>query len=292
MSAAPRIDLGCPPAHAEIEGVRTAWFRRGAGPAVVFLHGGAPGACSELNWFRNFGSLADAGYEAIAFDQPGFGRSATPEDASIEFRYRHAGSFLRFLGDRPLYLVGNSIGGLLATLLVLRLAGEGVKIRGLVVAAPFPYFPVAGRTQAEQAAHRARLSGVEQSFESVLALCRRTFYDPSFASETLVRFRLSMLQDGNWRAFQARNQAGNAFDTAALEERTVDTPALVVWGIQDRSVPVEVGIEAMKRYVNAQFLFLPQCAHWPQTEQANAFNRALAGFLQEREHDEARQKGD
>jgi 2-hydroxy-6-oxonona-2,4-dienedioate hydrolase len=281
------IGIECERSFADVEGIRTAYYRLGKGPKVVLIHGGAPGACSDLNWFRTFGALVEAGYEAIAFDQPGFGHSASPEDHSIDFRFRHANAFLKSITGGPVYLLGNSVGGLLSIMLAYRLdASSACQIKGMVVAAPFPHFEVSDQVRAKQAIHRTRLGGIEANFESIRALCLNTFFDPRFVTDELVSFRLSMLQGSNWQAYKQRALSGGNFDTADLRGRTMDLPALVIWGIDDRSVPVEVGIQAMDHFTNAQFLFLPHCSHWPQTEQAPAFNRALLGFLHSMHHHE------
>jgi pimeloyl-ACP methyl ester carboxylesterase len=265
---------------AEVEGIRTAYYRGGRGPMIVLLHGGAPGACSDLNWFRTFDPLIKSGYEVVAYDQPGFGHSQSPKDHSIEFRYRHAYAFLRFLEVTTPVLIGNSIGGLLAVLLALRSQGvAGPKIDRLILAAPFPHFALSEKLQAERAQHRGRLSGIEQSQQSIRTLCLNTFYDPAYASDELVQFRLGMLEGENWAAHKERAKIGSTFDMESIKGRSLDVPALVIWGREDRSVQVDVGIEAMSHLDKARFLFLPNCAHWPQIEQAEPFNAAVIDFL-------------
>jgi 2-hydroxy-6-oxonona-2,4-dienedioate hydrolase len=277
------IGIDCARSFADIEGVRTCYYRRGRGPTLVLLHGGAPGACSDLNWFSNFNVLADAGFDVVAFDQPGFGHSAAPPDWTLEFRYRHAHAFLRSLKVKSLTLIGNSIGGLLCTLLAYRLKESAdFRIEGLVLAAPFPHFEMGEAARAKYLGHRSRLAGVEANFASVQALCRNTFYRAAEATDDIVQLRLDMLQGDNWLAYRKRTEVGNTFDTDAIRGEPLNVPALVVWGLNDRSVPPEVGIQAIEHFTNAQFLFLPHCGHWAQTEQAPAFNRATLGFLQSR----------
>jgi 2-hydroxy-6-oxonona-2,4-dienedioate hydrolase len=264
-----------------VEGVKTAYYREGSGPTVVLLHGGAPGACADLNWFSNFHVLVDAGFEVIAFDQPGFGHSGAPSDWTLEFRYQHARAFLEALGVQSLYLIGNSIGGLLSTLLAYRLkASPELRIEGLILAAPFPHFEMSGAAREKYLVHRIRLTGVEATYGSVQALCRHTFHNPDRATDPIVELRLSMLQGDNWIAYRKRAEVGNTFDTEAIQGQPLDTPALIVWGLNDKSIPPEIGVQAMEHFSDAQFLFLPHCGHWPQTEQATTFNHAALGFLQ------------
>lgn len=273
------LGIDSPRQHISVLGIDTAYYRAGSGPTVVLLHGGAPGACSDVNWYGNFSFFVAQGFDVIAYDQPGFGHSAAPGDHTIDFRYRHAVAFLERLGVRRAFLVGNSIGGLLSVLMHARRSELTFGIDALVLAAPFPHFPVSDVAKGKYEEHRRRLTGVEPSFESVQALCRNTFFSSEKASDEIVRLRLSMIAGRNWRSLLGRRAAGNQFDAQGLERGSIDARALVIWGLNDRSVPVEVGLEAMSRFSNAQFLFLPKCGHWPQTEQSETFNEAVLAFL-------------
>ena len=71
----------------DVDGVRLRYFEQGDGPAVVFLHGASLGSSADV-FARNLPAFADAGFRAIAFDQPGFGLSGAPEDHSLAFRRR------------------------------------------------------------------------------------------------------------------------------------------------------------------------------------------------------------
>src|SRR5690606_23162174 len=154
-------------------GIPTAYYRKtpsgsGARPTVVLFHGGAPGVCADLAWFRNFDALVEAGYEVIAFDQPGFGHTGMPEDHTIEFRYRHALAFLEALGLKSAHLIGNSIGGLLCTLIAHRTKSIA---RSLVLSAPFPFFDVPAAVIEKLAKHRSRLESIEPTFDGIRKLC-------------------------------------------------------------------------------------------------------------------------
>ncbi|WBY02385.1 alpha/beta hydrolase [Ramlibacter tataouinensis] len=260
-------------------GVRTAYYRAGSGPVLVLLHGSSPGACSELNWFRNFDALAEAGFDVLAFDQPGFGYSSAPQDHGVEFRYRHAVAVLQALQVGRAVLVGNSLGGLLAVLLHGRQREAGLRIDGLVLAAQFPHFEIPAPTRARMQQHLARLGGVEPTAQSVRALTANTLADHANLTDELLQLRLDMLAR-TYEAHQARGRAGMQFDAQAIRATPVDAPSLVVWGLDDHSLPAEIGIEAMQHFSNAEFVFLPRCGHWPQTEHAGRFNRLATEFAQ------------
>lgn len=268
----------------DVLGIRTAFYRSVSGEqagaskgTIVLAHGGAPGVSAELNWFRNFGVLAGAGYTVIAYDQPGFGYSGIPDDHGIEFRYQHMVAFLNSLAIDSVHLCGNSIGGLLCSLYALR-APKGVRVSSLILSAPFPYFDPPAIVEERLLAHRSRLGSIEPTFESIKKLCLNTFNQPAQVTDSVVQLRLDMLEGERWDAYKAR-AGSRAFDRDTLRGRRVDTPTLLVWGVEDRSLPYEIGIEAMQHYSHGRFLFLTQAGHWPQTEQSQAFNEAAVGFL-------------
>lgn len=274
-----RFSIGAPCQSVEILGIRTAYFRAGRGPRVVLLHGGAPGACSEVNWCCTFDDLVEAGFDVLAYDQPGFGRTAEPTEHSIEFRYAHLVALLRVFGIERATIVGNSIGGLLAMLLYHRHEHHKILVGRLVLIAPLPHFPLQASTRARYSAYRQRLTSLEPSYESVRELCSNTFADIGRIPDSLVLRRLEMMQGAHWDSVLARRRAGNDFDGDGLAEAKCDALTLVIWGLQDRSIPPEVGLEFMPRLQRGEFVFMQGAGHWPQIELADDVNALLIDFL-------------
>ncbi len=94
--------------------------RVGAGPEVVWIHGLGEQSAS-------FDAICAAlpGFTHVLPDLPGYGRSAWPEAAaSLAIT---AGQLARWIGGRRPFLVGHSMGGVLATMI-----GELVPIAGIV----------------------------------------------------------------------------------------------------------------------------------------------------------------
>jgi pimeloyl-ACP methyl ester carboxylesterase len=83
----------------------------GEGPVVTLLH---PGLWDRRTWDPQIGSLIQAGYRVIRYDQRGYGRSSLPEPGA---RYSPVGDLAAVLDDRGVErsaLVGCSMGGALA----------------------------------------------------------------------------------------------------------------------------------------------------------------------------------
>src|SRR4051812_12053589 len=89
----------------------------GDGEPMVWIHG--LGACWQT-WLENLPHFARS-HRCIALDLPGFGASPMPaEDISIERYAAIVDELLRGLGIERAVVVGNSMGGFIATELAIR----------------------------------------------------------------------------------------------------------------------------------------------------------------------------
>lgn len=88
----------------------------GDGPPVLLLHGWM--FASDLNWFRTYGPLAEAGYRVLAVDHRGHGRGLRPDEPfRLASCASDAAALVRTLGCGPVIAVGYSMGGPIASLM-------------------------------------------------------------------------------------------------------------------------------------------------------------------------------
>jgi 4,5:9,10-diseco-3-hydroxy-5,9,17-trioxoandrosta-1(10),2-diene-4-oate hydrolase len=59
----------------------------------------------------------------------------------------------------------------------------------------------------------------------------------------------------------------------------VTNPTLIVWGREDRIVPVVCGEQYRKLLPNARLAVLDRCGHLPPIEQPDTFARLVLDFL-------------
>jgi 4,5:9,10-diseco-3-hydroxy-5,9,17-trioxoandrosta-1(10),2-diene-4-oate hydrolase len=62
----------------------------------------------------------------------------------------------------------------------------------------------------------------------------------------------------------------------------IRVPLLIVWGREDRVIPVAHALRAAREVPNCKVYIFPRCGHWPQMERAKEFNRLLLQFLEGR----------
>jgi pimeloyl-ACP methyl ester carboxylesterase len=88
----------------------------GNGPPVLLLHGWM--FPSDLNWFRTYKPLADAGYRVLALDARGHGRGLRADESfTLSGCASDAAALVRDLGCGPVTAVGYSMGGPVASLM-------------------------------------------------------------------------------------------------------------------------------------------------------------------------------
>jgi pimeloyl-ACP methyl ester carboxylesterase len=259
----------------EIDGLRTYAIKTGTGPAVVLIHGGAPGACARVNWGPAIDPLAAAGFTVCAYDQPGYGQTDNPEDFSLEYRVRHAKAYIESLGLDRYIVLGNSQGSYIAA----RIALEDPRVYRLVLVASGTLAPkgsVAADAQSRE--HAERLCAYVPSLENSRSLTSQTLVNPERVTEELVRLRYEMSTGKNREAEELRR--GTPAPRPITDElKNLKAPVLLLWGAQDSGAALERSLLLLQSIPGAELHIFDRCGHWVQWDQADRFNTIVRDFL-------------
>ena len=266
----------------EVDGVATFYHEAGEGDAVVLVHGAGPGASGLSNWSRNIEPLARR-FRVLTIDLPGFGRSAKLPVPPRFFEYYglHLGRFLDTLGIGRAHLVGNSLGGGASMMLALR---RPEKVGKMVLMGSGGGYPV---TSVMPTTGLKMLMGFYQppgpSRERLMAFLREMVFDQESVTDALVEQRLAAATAADVVAcppFGFRDGKPPMPDEV-WRERIDQLPhqTLIVWGREDRIMPLDNGFTLMKQIPNARLHVLPKCGHWAQWERADEFNPLVEAFL-------------
>lgn len=254
----------------------------GDGEAVIMLHGGGPGAGGWSNYSRNLGPLVQAGYRVILKDSPGFNKSdpVVMDEQRGLVNARAVKGLMDALNIEKAHLVGNSMGGATALNFAIEyperigkliLMGPGGLGSSLFSAMPMEGIKLLFKLYAEP------------TLENLKQMLSVFVFDQTQITDELI--------EGRWRAIQ-HNQVHlrnflvstqrvplSAWDvTSRLGEIKAET--LVIWGRDDRFVPLDHGLKLAWHIHDARLHVLPRCGHWAQWEHAEEFNRLLIDFLQ------------
>ena len=235
----------------------------GSGPPIVFLHG-----LLGLNrhWTRTASRLADHS-RCVMIEAPLLelrGRRCSIEGVQAIIRQEIVDAI-----NEPAVLVGNSLGGHIALRLAL---SDPHMVRGLVLAGASGLFE---RTFERDVQHRPSQEWINRKIADLFA-------DPSRMPEDAVTHAYTELRKrGSARALVRLSRSAKA-DHMGSRLPGVNVPTLLLWGRQDRVVPLWVGQKLARDLPRAELVVLEDCGHMPAEEAPEASFATVDRFLSAR----------
>jgi pimeloyl-ACP methyl ester carboxylesterase len=215
------------------------------GTPLVFIHG--LGGSAE-NWLFLFPRLSKK-YRLYALDLPGFGRTPlAPEGTNIRTHALYVQRFLDAMGLSQVTLVGNSLGGWIATRFALD-APERVRHLYLL--------------------NSAGLSreGMFTPYTPDYAAARRAI--AHFSGRPVVRvpkFLLKAMVEGSRRpAFAGFIEHYDKQEELDDELSQVHVPTTIIWGTEDRILPLTCAHDFHEGIPGSKLILLTGVGHTPQT---------------------------
>jgi pimeloyl-ACP methyl ester carboxylesterase len=256
----------------EVDGLRIAYERAGAGPPLVLLHGYV--GDGPTTWRPQLQGLGDD-FTVVAWDAPGAGRSSDPPESFGMAGYAAClAGFVERLGLGRPHVAGLSFGGALALALCRRHAALPST---LVLASAYAGW--AGSLPAEVTDQRLRQAMVlaDLSPAEFVGTLLPTMFSEATPPESVDAFEASMLgfHPVGFRAM-ARASAENLRDVLPR----VDVPTLLVHGGQDVRAPLPVAEDLHTAIPGSTLVVLPDAGHVCNIEAPEAFNQAVRSFLQ------------
>lgn len=272
MTTSPEI------AHSrQIGPTRINYHDQGQGKPVLLIHGSGPGVTAWANWRLVLPVLAERA-RVIAPDLAGFGytHSDDPADTSVEGWVRQVIGLLDALEIEECSIIGNSFGGAIAVQTALRHRARVTKLVLMgSVSLSFPITPGLDKVW-----------GYQPSREAMRELLMKIFaYDPALITEDLVEMRYqASIRDDVQQRFAAlfpapRQRWVNSLATTEERLASLDIPTLLIHGIQDQVIPVDVSRRAASVLPQAQLHEVDRCGHWVQIEHTAEFLRTVQEFL-------------
>ncbi len=264
-----------------LSGAEVVFAEIGDGEPILFVHGLGG---SWRNWLENLPHFGRH-HRAIALDLPGFGESPMPRwPIDIPAYGRLISEFCEELGiDRLAALVGNSLGGFVATEAVL---GDQHRFERLVLvdAAGLSLVDASRRqVNATWKAMRLATSRLAQPRHTWFARPRgrrvafgRVIHEPERLAPELLREQIEPGLNSPGLADALNSMVG--YDTRSrLAE--IEIPTLIVWGREDRLVPLEAAYAYRRRIPHASLEILDRTGHLAMLERPQEFNGLLDKFL-------------
>ena len=241
--------------YVEVDGCKTHLRRGGKGRPLLYLHG-ASGAPVILPFMEK---LAER-FDVLVPEHPGYGQSDEPEwlENIHDVAYFYL-DFLQALKLEKAVVIGSSMGGWMAMEMAVR---NTSRIGSLVLVSPAGLFA--------EGAQPADIFLLPQE-----EMVRKLFHEQKYAEQ-----RLAMPETPESIDLGLKNRHTTA--RLAWEPRLhdpflpkwlhrIDVPVSIVWGAQDKILPVATAHEIKRLIPKAELNIFENCGHLPQVEQMEKF---------------------
>lgn len=269
--------------YVQVGNIRTRFWVLGDGQSsAILLHG--LGGYLE-NWEDNVAAIAQS-RRVYALDLVGFGRSDKPHvKYSIPYLTEFVHEFMIVQDIDRTALIGESMGGAIALQFALQYPQL---VEKMVLAASVGFgkegsiflrimsLPILGDLFARP------------SREGTAQFLRQIFHDQDLITDDWIEesFEMSSLQGAKRCFLSALRSICNIWGVRSVVYQPIlnrleliEVPTLVIWGAQDRFLPVRHAHQAVKRLPNARVHIFDSCGHVPNIERAEEFNALVLDFL-------------
>ena len=254
----------------------------GSGDPILCLHG----LGANIYTWRHFIARLSRNNKLILVDLKGFGASPKPYDTNYSIQDHADEIYKIILRDNltNLTLVGSSLGGGIALLLAIRLsAQEPARLSKLVL--------ISSGGNAENLPRYLKLLRsvlgsliVYSSPRKIAAkfVLRACYYDRKKITKEQVNAYSGPIANpgGRHALFQTAKQCiPPDIDGILAKLKTITVPTLILYGREDRVIPIQVAELLHQSIPNSSLEFIEQCGHIPQEEKPEETIARISKFL-------------
>jgi pimeloyl-ACP methyl ester carboxylesterase len=257
----------------DVNGLRIAYHRAGAGPPLVLIHGFVGDGATTWRWQLH--GLRDE-FTVVAWDAPGAGDSADPPPGFGLADYADClAGLVQNLGLNRPHVAGLSFGGTLA----LELYRRHPRLPATLVLAS-AYAGWGGSLPADVVQKRVEQALALASLppEDLVAALLPTMFSPNAPPEAVEAFGDSM------RRFHPAGflaMAHSAADSLRDVLPDIAVPTLLLCGDKDVRAPRSVAEDLHAAIAGSTLVVLPDVGHVCNLEAPAEFNRAVRAFLRD-----------
>jgi 2-hydroxy-6-oxonona-2,4-dienedioate hydrolase len=236
------------------------YIEEGEGEPLILLHGlfGALSNFGDLiNYFRNHNKVVVPLLPLLDMDLL---------HTSVGGLQKFVHKFIEYQDYQNVHLLGNSLGGHVAILHVLK---NPERIKSLILTGSSGLFENGmGDTYPKRG-----------DYDYIKKKTELTFYDPKIATKELVDEVYDMVNN-RLKAIKIIALAKSAIRNNLGEDiNQIKQPTLLIWGNNDTITPPFVGREFQRLIPQSELHFIDKCGHAPMMEVPDEFNRILHKFL-------------
>jgi 3-oxoadipate enol-lactonase len=260
---------------------------QGTGSTAVFLLHGVGGG--HGTWAATQVALAQHGYQAVAWDMPGYGSSASITPYTTAGLAQSLHQLIAHIGAQRNVLLGHSMGGMVAQEALALGAQHNHTIDAAVFYATSPAFGKPGGDWQQQFLND-RFAPLDAG-KGMATLANDVVRNMFAHNDLSAPFNNAALQLAIAAAQHSMAAVPEATYRAALSAIVsfnqlaslphIDIPTLCLAAEHDRNAPPAVMQKMASHIANAHYTCLPNCGHLAHMEQPEIFNQTVLNFLQQ-----------
>ncbi len=248
-----------------INGLRINYKIAGEGPALLILHGW--GGSSD-SWIKVQEILANQDYRVIVPDFPGFGRSITPREPwGIDDYTGFIFNFVKEIKLKDFFLLGHSFGGRVSVRFA-SLYPERIKSLILCDSAGIRPKPGLKTMIIFWLARVGNAIFTPKHLQRFKDSARNIFY-------IFLRNKDYVKANGTMKKTIKKVLDEDLFSDLAK----IKTKTLIVWGEQDRMVPLKYAHVFKENIENSKLEIIPKAGHSPHLENPKKLSEIILEFL-------------
>ena len=276
-------DWGAPRTF-DYQGIKINYYEAGQGPPVLLLHGF--GGCA-YTWRYLIPPLAVA-HRVLTLELKGYGLSDKPRDGhyAVADQADIVAEFIRRQDLHDLVIMGHSMGGGVALMTYLKLQqddpGRIIKLV-LIDSAGYPQKLPWFIRLAKIPGANILAALLPPRFAAALVLKKCYYHKDQITEEQIDTYAYYGSLPGAQEAIsQTAKQLvlkDKEMEALIAQYRTIQVPVLLIWGVEDEVVPLNVALNFTRDLPNAQLVPLRRCGHIPPEEEPEATRQAIMDFL-------------
>lgn len=271
-----------------IEGLKVHYRIRGKGDPIVLIHGFCG---STFSWRYQLEELSGK-FKLYALDLKGFGFSGKPArgEYSAPAQARLVAQFMERLKIKKAHIAGHSMGGLVAQelanlhpekvdRLILVSSVAGGKKRAAPRKSRLPKWGMWLLKKTASGLVRMPILGKIAVETLAKHSLKRVVFDEKIVIPEVVQGYVGPLLDPSF--VEALFSMGEGALQGTSSPQNIAHPTLLLWGREDKVVPLQVGRKLKMEIPGASLVVFPKTGHLPAEEVPEKFNKALLRFLKE-----------
>lgn len=241
------------------------YIEEGEGEPLILLHG----LFGALSNFKDLVEYFRKSYKVVVPMLPLFELDIF--HTTVGGLQKHVHKFIEAKNYNNINLLGNSLGGHVALLHVLK---HPEKIKSLILTGSSGLFE---NGMGDSYPKRGDYNYIKKKTEL-------TFYDPAMATKQLVD-EVYEITINRVKVIKVIALAKSAIRNNLGEEvNQIMQPTLLIWGNNDTITPPFVAEEFNKLIHKSELYFIDKCGHAPMMEVPHEFNKILEQFLSKQKH--------